>query len=239
VVNAKPLNAAEPADIEEIDEDQEGAVLEEEEPEPETSELPAPSRVHAVWCITLNMGSCNGCDQQIQALLAPRYRLARRGITFANSPRHADIILLTGVLTRRTLDPVRRVLAQVPDPHAVIAVGDCVIDGNVFAGSPDLIPDAADLLGVNVEIAGNPPTPAQIVRAIEAAAHLLDEADASGAADEEAEAEEAEIEDEPEAEGAEEEEDGEEAYPEEEDAVDEDAVMDDEDEEEDEGKAKP
>jgi len=161
------------ADADVID-DENDAPVEEEATEPETEELAAPARQHAVWCISLNMGSCNGCDQQIQALLAPRYQLGRRGVTFAASPRHADIVLLTGVLTHRSLEPVRRVLAQIPDPHAIIAVGDCVIDGSVFAGSPEIIPDVADLLGVNVEIAGNPPTPSQILRAIEEASRLLD-----------------------------------------------------------------
>jgi membrane-bound hydrogenase subunit mbhJ len=174
-----------------LDDENDLPAEEEAETEPATEELSAPARRHAVWCITLNMGSCNGCDQQIQALLAPRYQLGKRGVTFAASPRHADIVLLTGVLTRRSLDPVRRVLAQVPDPHAVIAVGDCVIDGSVFAGSPEIIPDVADLLGVNVEIAGNPPTPAQILRAIEEATRLLD-AVSTGTADETAVAAEGE-----------------------------------------------
>ncbi len=174
-----------------LDDENDLPAEEEAETEPATEELSAPARRHAVWCITLNMGSCNGCDQQIQALLAPRYQLGKRGVTFAASPRHADIVLLTGVLTRRSLDPVRRVLAQVPDPHAVIAVGDCVIDGSVFAGSPEIIPDVADLLGVNVEIAGNPPTPAQILRAIEEATRLLD-AVSTGTADETEEAAEGE-----------------------------------------------
>ena len=155
------------------------------ETEPEEDTLPAPSRQHAVWIISLNIGSCNGCDQQIQALLAPRYQLARRGITYATSPRHADIILLAGALTQRTLEPVRRVITQVPDPHAIIAVGDCVLNGSVFAGSPHIIPNAADLLGVNVEIAGNPPTPTQILRAIEEAARLLDAVDITAVTEEE------------------------------------------------------
>lgn|GEM_PF-1936027 len=139
--------------------------------------LPPPKRQHAVWLLPLNMGSCNGCDQQIAAMLAPRYELARRGISFASSPRHANIILLTGTLTKRSLEPVRRILAQIPDPHALIAVGDCVLNGSVFAGSDEIVPNAADLLAVNVEIAGNPPTPSQIVLAIEEAARLLDNAE--------------------------------------------------------------
>jgi len=143
----------------------------------ESELLAPPTTQHAVWVLPLNMGSCNGCDQQIMAMLAPRYELQRRGITLATSPRHADIILLTGTLTKRSLEAIQRVLAQVPDPHAVIAVGDCVLNGSVFRGSPELIPDAADLLGVNVEIAGNPPSPSEIILAIEEAAQLLDSAE--------------------------------------------------------------
>lgn len=146
--------------------------------------LSPPSRHHAVWCITLNMGSCNACDQQVQGLFAPRYQLARRGVSFAASPRHADIVLLTGTLTARSIEPVQRVLAQVPDPHAVIAVGDCALNGGVFAGSSEIVANAADLLGVNVEIAGNPPTPAQILLAIEEAARLLDNAETAVEEDE-------------------------------------------------------
>ncbi len=159
------------------DEIEETAVPDDEAAVEDEFALPPPQQHHAVWIMSMNMGSCNGCDQQIQAMLAPRYQLGRRGITFAASPRHADIILLTGTLTRRSLEPVKRVLAQVPDPHALIAVGDCVLNGSVFADSPEIIANAADALAVNVEIAGNPPTPSQIVLAIEEAARLLDSAD--------------------------------------------------------------
>lgn len=142
--------------------------------------LSPPTKRHAVWIFTLPMGASDGSEQQIQALLAPRYQLAQRGITFVNSPRHANIILLTGALTQRMLDPVRRLLAQVPDPHAVIAVGDAALRGGLFVNSPDLIPHAADELGVNVEIAGTPPSPTQILQAIEEAAHLLEQAEIGG-----------------------------------------------------------
>ncbi len=189
--------------------------------ETETFELPPPARHHAVWIMPLNMGSCNGCDQQIQAMLAPRYQLNQRGITFATSPRHADIILLTGTLTRRSQEPVKRILAQVPDPHALIAVGDCALHGGVFADSPEIIAHAADELAVNVEIAGNPPTPQQIVLAIEEAARLLDSAEAG-------EPEEAEEEETPE----DEEEAGEEGEFEETDEEDEDITDEEIDEEE-------
>lgn len=142
--------------------------------------LSPPTKRHSVWLFILPVGADDGSVQQIQALFAPRYQLAQRGISFVNSPRHANIILLTGTLTQRMLDPVRRLLAQVPDPHAVIAVGDGSLRGGLFATSPDVIPHAADELGVNVEIAGSPPSPTQILQAIEEAARLLELAEIGG-----------------------------------------------------------
>jgi membrane-bound hydrogenase subunit mbhJ len=200
-------------------------------PSSEAEQAPLTGRHHAVWCMTLNMGSCNGCDQQIVSLLAPRYALQRRGISFATSPRHADIILLTGTLTRQSADAVRRVLAQVPDPHALIAVGDCAIDGGPFAASELIVPNAAEELGVNIEIAGNPPTPSQILQAIEEAARLLDSAEAGEGAEEEEElsSEEEEGEEEGDAEEEETEEDNESETDEEEGAESDEESDDDED----------
>jgi membrane-bound hydrogenase subunit mbhJ len=155
----------------------------------------APMRHHAVWVLPLNMGSCNGCEQQIQAMLAPRYKLARWGISFATSPRHADIVLLTGALTARSLEPIQQVLSLVPDPHALIAVGDCAINGGIFAESDQVVANAADVLGVNIEITGSPPAPSEIIQAIVKAAELLDDPASDVEVIEETE-EEADLEDE-------------------------------------------
>ncbi len=152
------------------EEDQESAV------EPHAQATGA--RQNAVWCFVLNLGGGTGGEQHIYALLAPRYHLARRGISLVTSPRHANVVLVTGILTTRTLDVAQRVIATLPDPHAIIAVGDGVLTGGAFAGSGEVIPDAAEVLGVNVEIAGDPPTPEQILMAIEQAAQLLDAAEA-------------------------------------------------------------
>ncbi len=146
--------------------------------EPSTGETGTlPIRRHAVWCLVLAAGSGDGSQQMIASLLAPRYQLRNRGIAFAASPRHADIILISGAPTRHTIDPLRRVLAQVPEPHAVVAVGDAFLHGDRFASSDQIVINASNLLSVNIEVPGSPPDPQQILAAIESAARLLDQSE--------------------------------------------------------------
>lgn len=135
----------------------------------------------AVWVLPLDSSGCGACTQQIYALLGPRYaaQLRARGISLARSPHHADIVLITGALAEVAREPLQRVLAGVPQPRALVAVGNCAIDGCVFRGSPNLLADGAERLDVNVEIAGCPPTAQSILEAITEAAQLLSsEADA-------------------------------------------------------------
>ncbi len=139
---------------------------------------------HSVWLFSLNSGSCNGCEQEIHTLHAARYALEERGIAFASSPRHADILLLTGIMTPRSRAAAQRVWEQLAEPRALVAVGDCPINGSVFRGSESCSP-AADTLPIDVELSGCPPSPTLILEAIAAATRLLD-----GEAAEEAEAEE-------------------------------------------------
>jgi Ni,Fe-hydrogenase III small subunit len=102
----------------------------------------------------------------------------------ARSPRHADIALITGGMSRAARAAALRTLDATPYPHALVAVGDCAIDGCVFRGSPLLIEDPAEALDANVEIAGCPPTPDAILAAIVEAKHLLSgDATADDAAD--------------------------------------------------------
>jgi Ni,Fe-hydrogenase III small subunit len=125
--------------------------------------------------LSADTGGCGGCAQQIAALQAPRYaaELRGQGISLARSPRHADVILITGALTEVARAPIRQLLDGVPQPRALVAVGNCAIDGCVFHGSPVLSDSAAEALDVNVEIAGCPPSPRQIMDAIREAAQLL------------------------------------------------------------------
>ena len=125
--------------------------------------------------IHLDTGGCGACAQSVAALLAPRYAGALRaeGISVARSPRHADIALVTGGMTRAARAAALRTLDATPYPHALVAVGDCAIDGCVFRGSPLLIADPAEALDANVEIAGCPPAPEAILAAIVEAKRLL------------------------------------------------------------------
>lgn len=143
----------------------------------------APRRSNAaVWVLPVAIGGCGVCMQSVTALLAPHHAaaLAAQGITFARSPRHANVLLLTGPLTDATYDAAQDLVDGVPQPRALVAVGNCAIDGCVFHGSPDLLASAAEALDVNVEIAGCPPAPSAILAAIAEAANLLVNADASG-----------------------------------------------------------
>lgn len=134
-----------------------------------------PSRRSSVWALPLDTGGCGACTQQIYALQAPRYaqELRAHGVQWARSPRHADVVLITGALSQAAREPIRRVLAGVPQPRALVAVGNCAINGCVFNGSPEVVADVAEELDVNVEIAGCPPSPQAILDAIVEASQLL------------------------------------------------------------------
>ncbi len=135
------------------------------------------ARVASVWVLPLETGGCGACVQQIAALHAPRYAAALRanGISMARSPRHADVVLITGPLSRESREPVQRILDGIPRPRALVAVGDCAIGGCVFSASPYVESSVAEALDVNVEIAGCPPSPQAILDAIVEAGKLLSE----------------------------------------------------------------
>ena len=132
-------------------------------------------RRRSVWVLPLAAGGCGACTQSIYALQATGYAAALKadGISFATSPRHADIILLNGPLTEQAHEAIQQVLDAVPLPRALVAVGNCAIDGCVFAGGAGIIANAAETLNVNIDIPGCPPAPDAILAAIGEAANLL------------------------------------------------------------------
>jgi Ni,Fe-hydrogenase III small subunit len=134
-----------------------------------------------VWALPIAAGGCGACAQSVLALQAPQYaaELNARGISFATSPRHADVVLITGPVTTASLAALQAYVDGVPQPRALIAVGDCAVDGGVFRGSPDLVPSLAEALDVHVEISGCPPAPSSVLAAIAQAAQLLAGADAA------------------------------------------------------------
>lgn len=111
-------------------------------------------------------GSCNGCELELRATRNLVYDLTQYGLTFTSSPRHADILLVTGVANINMREAILQTRAAMPDPVFVIAVGDCAVDGGVFKGSPAIAGGVEACLPVDLVISGCAPTPLQIIRGL-------------------------------------------------------------------------
>lgn len=114
----------------------------------------------------VDAGSCNGCELEIHALNNAFYDLERFGIRFVASPRHADVLLVTGPVTKNMREALTRTYAATPDPKWVVAVGACAIDGGVFADSYAVDGGVANVLPVDLAIRGCPPRPEQLLRGL-------------------------------------------------------------------------
>lgn len=121
----------------------------------------------------LNTGSCNGCDIELVTCLSPRYDVEQIGIHLEGSPRHADILCITGPITRNTLNAVKTAYAQVCEPKAVVALGSCPASCNVFAGSPMIEGPLDKHIPVDVYVPGCPPHPDAIINGIIKATEIL------------------------------------------------------------------
>jgi Ni,Fe-hydrogenase III small subunit len=115
----------------------------------------------------VDAGSCNGCEHELGAVSNPLYDLPRFGLDIVASPRHADILLVTGAVTTRMAGPLRAAYDAMPEPRLVAALGDCALGCGILADPDELAAPLAELLPVDIRIPGCPPTPAQI------AEHLL------------------------------------------------------------------
>jgi len=114
----------------------------------------------------IDAGSCNGCELEIVALNNAFYDLERFGLRFVASPRHADVLLVTGPVTKNMREALERTYRATPDPKWVVAVGDCAVDGGLFAGSPACVGAVHAVIPVDIHIRGCPPSPRTILEAL-------------------------------------------------------------------------
>ena len=124
----------------------------------------------------VDAGSCNGCETEIVGLSGPVYDMERFGLHFVASPRHADMLLVTGPVTRNMAVPLRMTYDATPDPKLVVAVGDCARDCGVFAGSYAVAGSVDSIIPVDAYVDGCPPEPMQILHGILIAIGRLDRA---------------------------------------------------------------
>ncbi len=114
----------------------------------------------------VDAGSCNGCEMEINALGNPYYNIEGLGIKFVASPRHADLLLVTGPVSRNMEMALKRTFEATPEPKLVVAVGDCACDGGIFGESYATCGRVANVIPVDVTVPGCPPEPIEILRGI-------------------------------------------------------------------------
>jgi membrane-bound hydrogenase subunit mbhJ len=128
----------------------------------------------------MNSGSCNGCDIELVASLTPRYDAEQLGVRLEGSPRHADILCITGPVTRNSVHAIKTVYEQVGSPKAVVAIGSCPASTNVFIDSRVLDGPLNRHIPVDVFVPGCPPRPDAILLGVAQAAQILAKRDAEG-----------------------------------------------------------
>ena len=123
-------------------------------------------RKRSPWVYIISQGTCNGCELECLACFAPRYDIERLGAKLVRSPRHADIVLLTGCGTERAVEKARMVFEQVPEPKVAVAVGACAINGGIFKCRGPRIE-------AKVKVEGCPPSPDEIIAGLKRAIECL------------------------------------------------------------------
>lgn len=129
--------------------------------------LRRPSRPSSLAVRHVDAGSCNGCEHELTAAAGPHYDLARFGLSITASPRHADVLLVTGPVTVHMRAALLAAYEAMPEPRIVAALGNCALGRGIIATADSLAGPLEDLLAVSVRIAGCPPTPQQIIDGLE------------------------------------------------------------------------
>lgn len=121
------------------------------------------ARTRSPWLIHFNAGACNACDIEVLAALTPRFDLERFGALLKGTPRHADVMVVSGSVPRKVRDRLKRIYEQMPEPKFVVAVGSCAITGGVFQDCYNVLEGVDKVIPVNAYIPGCPPKPEAIL----------------------------------------------------------------------------
>ena len=138
--------------------------------------LPAPASSGSLALRHVDCGSCNGCEHELTNAAGPHYDLDRFGLSIVASPRHADVLLITGSITTRMVEPLRAAYAAMPEPRLVAGLGDCALGAGVIGDPTQLAGSLDDILPVDIRIPGCPPTPTAIADALVTAIDLARQA---------------------------------------------------------------
>jgi NADH-quinone oxidoreductase B subunit len=121
------------------------------------------SRIKSPWVLHYNTGACNACDIEILAALTPRFDLERFGVLLKSTPRHADVLICSGPVTRQSRDRLVRIYEQLPEPKFVVAVGSCSCSGGVFKGCYNMMGGVNEVIPVSAFVPGCPARPEAII----------------------------------------------------------------------------
>jgi NADH-quinone oxidoreductase B subunit len=121
------------------------------------------SRMKSPWVLHYNTGACNACDIEILAALTPRFDLERFGVLLKSTPRHADVMLCSGPVTRQSRDRLIRIYEQLPEPKFVVSVGTCSCSGGVFEGCYNMLGGVNSVIPVSAFVPGCPARPEAII----------------------------------------------------------------------------
>ena len=124
------------------------------------------ARTKSPWLLHFNSGGCAGCDIEVVAALNPKFDIERFGMLLKGSPRHSDVLVLTGPITLQIRDRLKRIYNQMPEPKFVIAIGSCAISGGVYRGCYNVHEGADKVVPVEVYVPGCPPKPEAIIDGI-------------------------------------------------------------------------
>jgi len=121
------------------------------------------ARTRSPWLIHFNAGACNACDIEVVAAITPKYDVERFGALLKGTPRHADVLVVSGSVPRKTAARLKRIYEQMPEPKFVVAVGSCAISGGVFQDCYNVLEGVDKIIPVNAYIPGCPPKPEAIL----------------------------------------------------------------------------